>query len=58
MQDIPLSITHLFDRAEKYFGHKQVVTATAAGRERVTYGDWAAAHTTPRRRARHARHLR
>jgi fatty-acyl-CoA synthase len=41
MQDIPLSITHLFDRAEKYFRHKQVVTATAAGRERITYGDWA-----------------
>ena len=42
MQDIPLSITHLFDRAEKYFAHKEVVTATAAGRERTTYGDWAA----------------
>ena len=41
MQELPLSITHLFDRAEKYFPHKQVVTATPAGRERITYGDWA-----------------
>jgi fatty-acyl-CoA synthase len=41
MQDIPLSITHLFDRAEKYFPHKGVVTATPAGREQITYGDWA-----------------
>ena len=42
MQDTPLSITHLFDRAEKYFAHKTVVTATGSGRERTTYGDWAA----------------
>lgn len=41
MQDVPLTITHLFDRAERYFGHKQVVTATATGRERVTYAEWA-----------------
>ncbi|MEX2626628.1 MAG: long-chain fatty acid--CoA ligase [Ilumatobacteraceae bacterium] len=42
MQDTPLSITHLFDRAERYFAHKTVVTATGSGRERTTYGDWAA----------------
>jgi fatty-acyl-CoA synthase len=42
MQDVPLTITHLFDRAERYFGHKQVVTATATGRERITYAEWAA----------------
>jgi fatty-acyl-CoA synthase len=41
MQDTPLSITHLFDRAEKYFGHKGVVTATGTGRERTTYAQWA-----------------
>lgn len=41
MQDTPLTITYLFDRAERYFGHKQVVTATGAGRERTTYGQWA-----------------
>jgi fatty-acyl-CoA synthase len=42
MQDTPLTITHLFDRAERYFGHKEVVTATGSGRERTTYGQWAA----------------
>lgn len=41
MQDTPLTITYLFDRAERYFGHKEVVTATGAGRERTTYGHWA-----------------
>jgi len=41
MQDVPLTIPHLFDRAEQYFSHKTVTTATATGRERVTYGDWA-----------------
>ena len=41
MQDVPLSITTLFERAEQNFGHKGVVTATAAGRERVTYAEWA-----------------
>jgi fatty-acyl-CoA synthase len=42
MQDVPLTITHLFDRAERYHGHKEIVTATGAGRERTTYADWAA----------------
>ncbi|CAN5695908.1 long-chain fatty acid--CoA ligase [soil metagenome] len=42
MQDVPLTITHLFDRAEQYFPHKSVTTATANGRERVGYGEWAA----------------
>ncbi|TVR21514.1 MAG: fatty-acid--CoA ligase, partial [Ilumatobacter sp.] len=42
MQDTPLSITHLFDRAENYFGHKGVVTATGTGREYTSYADWAA----------------
>ena len=41
MQDVPLTIPHIFDRAEQYFPHKTVTTATAAGRERVTYGEWA-----------------
>ena len=31
MQDVPLTITHLFERAEQYFAHKGVVTATAGG---------------------------
>jgi fatty-acyl-CoA synthase len=41
MQDIPLTITHLFDRAEQYHAHKPIVTATGSGRERTTYGAWA-----------------
>ena len=41
MQDTPLAIPHLFDRAEKYFGHKAIVTATGTGLERTTYADWA-----------------
>jgi fatty-acyl-CoA synthase len=41
MQDVPLTITHLFDRAERYFGHKGIVTATATGREWRPYAEWA-----------------
>ncbi|HUF98742.1 MAG TPA: long-chain fatty acid--CoA ligase [Ilumatobacter sp.] len=41
MQDVPLSISHLFGRAERYFGHKEVVTASGTGKERITYAAWA-----------------
>jgi fatty-acyl-CoA synthase len=41
MQDVPLTITQLFDRAEQYHGHKEIVTATGAGRERTNYAAWA-----------------
>ncbi len=41
MQNVPLTIVHLFDRAERYFGHKEVVTATATGRVRTNYAEWA-----------------
>ncbi|NND75856.1 MAG: long-chain fatty acid--CoA ligase [Ilumatobacter sp.] len=41
MQDTPLAIPHLFERAEKYFPHKGIVTATGGGIERTTYGAWA-----------------
>ena len=41
MQDHPLTITHLFDRAERYNADKTVVTATPTGRDRITYGEWA-----------------
>jgi fatty-acyl-CoA synthase len=41
MQDTPLTITHLFERAEKYFPHKTVITAEPGGRVRTSYGDWA-----------------
>jgi fatty-acyl-CoA synthase len=41
MQDYPLTIPHLFVRAEQLFSDKEVVTATATGIERTTYGAWA-----------------
>ena len=41
MQDVPLTITHLFDRAERYFPHKTVTTASATGKQRMAYGEWA-----------------
>ncbi len=41
MQDHPLSIVHLFDRAERLWPKKQVVTSVAGGTHRYTYGDWA-----------------
>ncbi len=41
MQDVPLTISHLFDRAEQYHGHKTIVTATGGGRERTDYATWA-----------------
>jgi fatty-acyl-CoA synthase len=41
MQDAPLVLPHLFGRAERLFPRKQVVTATATGRERIDYGTYA-----------------
>ena len=41
MQNTPLTIVHLFDRAEKYHREKTIITATPRGKEVVTYGDWA-----------------
>ena len=41
MQNVPMNIAHLFDRAERYFGHKEIVTASAGGRQRCSYSDWA-----------------
>ncbi len=41
MQDAPLTLDHFFNRAERLFPDKTVVTATGTGRERVTYGEWA-----------------
>ena len=41
MQDGPLVLTDLFERAETLFPQKEIVTATAAGIERETYGQWA-----------------
>ncbi len=41
MQDRPLSLTHVFHRAEQYFGHKSIVTATAHGETRTSIAEWA-----------------
>jgi len=41
MQDHPLSLVHFFHRAERLFTDKAIVTATATGRERRTYAEWA-----------------
>src|SRR3954468_22993286 len=42
MQDPPRAMPHLFNRAETLFPKKEIVTATGAGKERISYGDWAA----------------
>jgi fatty-acyl-CoA synthase len=41
MQDEPLTLVHFFHRCEQLFADKTVTTATATGRERITYGQWA-----------------
>jgi fatty-acyl-CoA synthase len=41
MQDVPLTLPHLFGRAEQLFFDKELVTATATGIERTDYGTWA-----------------
>jgi fatty-acyl-CoA synthase len=42
MQDRPLSVPHVFHRAEQLFGHKTIVTATADGEESATaVSEWA-----------------
>jgi fatty-acyl-CoA synthase len=41
MQDYPLTTVSFFDRAERLWSKKSVVTSLAEGRHRYTYGDWA-----------------
>jgi acyl-CoA synthetase (AMP-forming)/AMP-acid ligase II len=41
MQDFPLTTVHLFERAERLFPKKEVVTSLPDGRHRYTYGDFA-----------------
>jgi fatty-acyl-CoA synthase len=41
MQDRPLALPHLFERAETLFREKEIVTGTATGIERTDYGTWA-----------------
>ena len=41
MQDRPLTLPHVFHRAERVFGHKTLVTATANGQDEITVAQWA-----------------
>jgi fatty-acyl-CoA synthase len=41
MSPYQLTLPHLFDRAETLFASKCIATATRAGIERTTYGEWA-----------------
>jgi fatty-acyl-CoA synthase len=41
MQSFPLTLPHVFHRAERIFSDKRIVTATAGGKERTTYREWA-----------------
>jgi fatty-acyl-CoA synthase len=41
MQDRPLALPHVFHRAEQYFGHKTIVTATAGEETVTTVAEWA-----------------
>src|SRR6188474_17605 len=40
MQDVPLTLPHIFGRAEALYFDKELVTATATGFHRTTYGEW------------------
>lgn len=40
MQDYQLTVASLFRRAEQLWADRSLVSATAAGRERTTYGEW------------------
>src|SRR3712207_3488703 len=41
MSSYPLTLTHIFNRAERIFSDKGVATSQAGAVERVTYGEWA-----------------
>ena len=53
MQDRPLALPHVFHRAEQYFGHKTIVTATADGEHRSTRRRLGRAGAPAGHRARH-----
>jgi fatty-acyl-CoA synthase len=41
MQSYPLTLVHPFERAERLFADKPIVSATPTGIQRITYGQWA-----------------
>src|SRR5215216_4327567 len=40
MQSYPLTLVHPFERAERLFPDKSIVSATPSGVQRTTYGEW------------------
>src|SRR5215218_3198666 len=40
MQSYPLTLVHPFERAERLFADKPIVSATPSGVQRTTYGEW------------------
>ena len=41
MQDFPLSLSHVFTRAEQLWGNKGITTASATDVHHGTYSNWA-----------------
>jgi fatty-acyl-CoA synthase len=41
MSSYPLTLAHVFDRAERIFPEKAVMTAERGDKKRITYGEWA-----------------
>jgi len=41
MMEFPLTLAHLFERAERYHRDKTITTNTKSGLVRTTYGEWA-----------------
>ena len=41
MQDVPLTLVHAFERCERLFGTKTVVTSSGGGLETRSYAEWA-----------------
>jgi fatty-acyl-CoA synthase len=41
MSSFPLTLAHVFQRAERIFPEKEVVTVSRGEKHRVSYGDWA-----------------
>src|SRR5688500_18784333 len=41
MQSYPLTLVHPFERAERLFADKPIVSATPTGTQRTTYREWA-----------------
>ena len=58
MSSFPLTLPHVFQRAERIFPEKEVVTVSRGEKERITYGEWAQRTRRLAGRARRAGDLR